>query len=410
MLWHGYLLGGTGSNVYTRRSRASGPRRARRRRRLPGAAAGALRPRRRRDRRGPTSAGCCRSSCSTATRARGEAASRTARRAERERWVERERRGACASSCPADLVFATTCCSGRRSARRPARRFAVKAHGSELEYSMRGNDGARGVGARGAARARGGVRRLGAHPRGARGGRRARRARARGAARRRRRRVAAASRARRRSRRCSTEARRDPPNPGNANERLPDEGNADRLAAFLAGDGRRSSTSGSCSTTRASTSCSRRCASVDARAVIVGFGDYREELERLAPPSGRSFTGPLEHRHLVHLLPLADAASSRRSSRRRSGWSRPRRRPPAARRSSRAIRGSPRSRRGSRRRIPRELRHLASFATGDAADLAAKLARAARAAGEPTATRSAPRRARAAVERWSWAGGRGARF
>src|SRR5207244_13505255 len=44
---------------------------------------------------------------------------------------------------------------------------------------------------------------------------------------------------------------------------------------------------------------------VDARAVIVGFGDYREELERSAPPR-TLFTGPLEHRHLVHLLPLAD--------------------------------------------------------------------------------------------------------
>ena len=32
------------------------------------------------------------------------------------------------------------------------------------------------------------------------------------------------------------EARRDPPNPGNANRRLPDEGNAERLANFLAGD------------------------------------------------------------------------------------------------------------------------------------------------------------------------------
>jgi len=30
-----------------------------------------------------------------------------------------------------------------------------------------------------------------------------------------------------------TEARRDAPNPGNANERLPDEGNAERLASFL---------------------------------------------------------------------------------------------------------------------------------------------------------------------------------
>ena len=39
--------------------------------------------------------------------------------------------------------------------------------------------------------------------------------------------------------------------------------------------------------------------------MIVGFGDYREELERLAP-ARTLFTGPLEHRHLVHLLPLAD--------------------------------------------------------------------------------------------------------
>ena len=45
-----------------------------------------------------------------------------------------------------------------------------------------------------------------------------------------------ASRATRRSRRFIAESRRDPPNPGNANERLPDEGNAERLAAFLAGD------------------------------------------------------------------------------------------------------------------------------------------------------------------------------
>src|SRR5205807_10107830 len=34
--------------------------------------------------------------------------------------------------------------------------------------------------------------------------------------------------------RLLTEARADPPNPGNANERLPDEGNAERFAAFFA--------------------------------------------------------------------------------------------------------------------------------------------------------------------------------
>ena len=42
------------------------------------------------------------------------------------------------------------------------------------------------------------------------------------------------------------EARLDRPNPGNGNERLPDEGNAERLREFLAGDdGRPSSTTGS---------------------------------------------------------------------------------------------------------------------------------------------------------------------
>ena len=57
------------------------------------------------------------------------------------------------------------------------------------------------------------------------------------------------------------EARRDPPNPGSANERLPDEGNAERLGGVpRTASSRRSSTSGSCSTTRESTSCSKRCA------------------------------------------------------------------------------------------------------------------------------------------------------
>ena len=46
---------------------------------------------------------------------------------------------------------------------------------------------------------------------------------------------------------------------------------------------------------------------LDARAVVVGFGDYREELERIAP-AGTLFTGQLEHRHLRHLLPLCDVA------------------------------------------------------------------------------------------------------
>jgi glycosyltransferase involved in cell wall biosynthesis len=42
-----------------------------------------------------------------------------------------------------------------------------------------------------------------------------------------------------------------------------------------------------------------------ARAIVVGFGDYREELEWNAPPRAL-FTGALDHRHLRHLIPLCD--------------------------------------------------------------------------------------------------------
>ncbi len=48
---------------------------------------------------------------------------------------------------------------------------------------------------------------------------------------------------------------------------------------------------------------------LDARAVVVGFGDYRAELEAQAEGLDVLFTGPLEHRHLVHLLALADACA-----------------------------------------------------------------------------------------------------
>jgi glycosyltransferase involved in cell wall biosynthesis len=48
-------------------------------------------------------------------------------------------------------------------------------------------------------------------------------------------------------------------------------------------------------------------AGLDARTVVVGFGDFREQLEELAP-LGTLFTGALEHRHLRHLLPLCDVA------------------------------------------------------------------------------------------------------
>ncbi len=102
------------------------------------------------------------------------------------------------------------------------------------------------------------------------------------------------------------QARQDPPNPGNANERLPDEGNAARLAAFLAGDEPTVVYFGKLIPQKGVQLLLEALRGLDARAVIVGFGDHRAELEALAPER-TLFTGPLEHRHLVRLLPLADA-------------------------------------------------------------------------------------------------------
>ena len=104
------------------------------------------------------------------------------------------------------------------------------------------------------------------------------------------------------------EARRDPPNPGNANERLPDEGNAERLASFLAGERPTVVYYGKLIENKGVQVLLDALRGVDARAVIVGFGDYRNELEELATGLDVLFTGPLDHRHLVHLLALADVA------------------------------------------------------------------------------------------------------
>ncbi|HEU5489432.1 MAG TPA: glycosyltransferase family 4 protein [Gaiellaceae bacterium] len=104
------------------------------------------------------------------------------------------------------------------------------------------------------------------------------------------------------------EARRDPANPGNANERLPDEGNAERLASFLAGERPTVVYYGKLIENKGVQVLLDALRGVDARAVIVGFGDYRAELEAHAAGLDVLFTGPLEHRHLVHLLALADVA------------------------------------------------------------------------------------------------------
>jgi glycosyltransferase involved in cell wall biosynthesis len=104
------------------------------------------------------------------------------------------------------------------------------------------------------------------------------------------------------------EARADPPNPGNREERLPDEGNLGRFARFFAHERRPTVVYfGKLIENKGVQVLFEAVAGLDARVIVVGFGDFRAELEALAP-LGTLFTGPLEHRHLRHLLPLCDVA------------------------------------------------------------------------------------------------------
>src|SRR5206468_2482508 len=85
----------------------------------------------------------------------------------------------------------------------------------------------------------------------------------------------------------------------------PDEGNLRRFNSFFAEDEPRFVYVGKLIENKGVHVLLEALRGVDARAVIVGFGDYRGELEALAPP-GTLFTGALEHRHLVDLLSLPD--------------------------------------------------------------------------------------------------------
>ena len=100
------------------------------------------------------------------------------------------------------------------------------------------------------------------------------------------------------------EARLDPVGAG---ERHPDAGNAERFAAFFADERPTVIYFGKLMENKGVHVLLKALAGLDARAVVVGFGDYRERLEDLAPPD-TLFTGALEHRHLRHLLPLTDVA------------------------------------------------------------------------------------------------------
>ena len=216
-----------------------------------------------------------------------------------------ERRGA-AELAPADLVFANHVLLGAPVGAASGMRFRVKAHGSELEYAMRGRPDLARWGAETLAGAEvvyagsehirdvleevvGHVDRVEIVPPGV---------------------DVDEFRPEPREEALAAlleEARADPPNPGNGEERLPDEGNAARFARFFAEERPTVVYFGKLIENKGVQVLLEAIAGLDARAVVVGFGDFREQLEALAP-LGTLFTGALEHRHLRHLLPLCDVA------------------------------------------------------------------------------------------------------
>jgi glycosyltransferase involved in cell wall biosynthesis len=197
-------------------------------------------------------------------------------------------------------------------------------------------------------------------------------------------------------------ARADPPNPGNRQERLPDEDNARRLTEFFAAEGPVVVYFGKLLYNKGVHVLLEALRGMNVRTVVVGFGDYRRELERIAPP-GTLFTGPFEHRHLVQLLPLADVAvvpsifpeafGMVAAEAAAAGC------PPLVARHS----GLEEIAQGLEEAYPADLRGLASFETGDSLDLADKLHEL---LALPAARREELGAAarRVAVERWSWAG------
>jgi glycosyltransferase involved in cell wall biosynthesis len=222
--------------------------------------------------------------------------------AERERYVDANV-AAISELLPADLVFANHVLPGGPVGAGSGARYAVKAHGSELEYSMRGRPDLIRWGAEslagadavfvGSAHIRsvleevvGDVERVHEVPPGVDVREFVPEDRLRAFA------------------GLIAEAERDPQD---GDERHPDPGNAARFEQAFARDEPTVVYVGKLIENKGVQILFDALDGLDVRAVVVGFGDYRETLESLAPP-GTLFTGALEHRHLVHLLPLCDVA------------------------------------------------------------------------------------------------------
>jgi glycosyltransferase involved in cell wall biosynthesis len=196
------------------------------------------------------------------------------------------------------------------------------------------------------------------------------------------------------------EAGHDPPNPGNREERLPDEGNGERFEAWFASDEPTVVYFGKLLYNKGVHVLFEALAQAGLRAVIVGFGDYRTELERIAPPR-TLFTGPLEHRHLRALLPLADVAVVPSIFPEAFGMVAAEAAaaacPPLVARHS----GLAEIAEGLEAEYPERLRHLAAFPSGDATELARRLDELRGLSPTEREELGAAAR-RAAVSRWSW--------
>jgi glycosyltransferase involved in cell wall biosynthesis len=309
LLWHGYLLGGTGSNVYTRQLAREWQR--------AGHDVTVLSQEPRPEDYDLGGAATVRPDVGrllpvfVLDRYEGYEARLLpdCTRAELDAWVEANA-AALRALLPADLVFTNHVLLGGPVGAASGAPFAVKAHGSELEYSMRGNAALSAWGAEALAGARatfvgsghirqvladvcGHVERVHEVPPGVdvdlwRPEPRD---------------VALA--------RLLEEAGRDRPNAGNREERLPDDGNAERLARFLAGDTPTVVYFGKLIEQKGVHVLLDALRGLDARVVVVGFGPERASLEGRAAENGvrALFTGPLDHRHLRHLLAFADACT-----------------------------------------------------------------------------------------------------
>lgn len=403
LLWHGYLLGGTGSNVYTRMlarewsrlghdvtvlSQEPDPASFD----LGGAATirpdvGGLLP------------------VFVLDRYEGYDVRRVqdCSRAELDRWVEANA-AAVRALLPADVVFTNHVVLGGPVGAASGVPFAVKAHGSELEYSMRGNADLSAWGAEALTDARatfvgsahirnvlievcGVTESVIEVPPGVD--------------------IDMWTPADRNTALAALidEAARDAPNVGNAEERLPDHDNAPRLSAFLRPDAPTVVYFGKLIEQKGVHVLIDALRGVDARLVVVGFGPERAVLEVQAIDVGVNtlFTGPLEHRHLRHLLALADVcvvpsifpeAFGMVAAEAASAGC-----PPLVARHS----GLAEVAAGLEESYSIAFRELASFESGNSADLSRKLTAILEL---PAADRKSLRAAArsAVVERWSWAG------